>query len=163
MPVFAAAARLARRAILPAALCGLAFQAAAQTATYDAGTHTLTLPSVTVAGGPTYTNVVLRLDNFAILGVGGVDNGGGGGVSPTCAAGQLTLAKYNAIAAGMTLAQVQQTMGCQYSAAATQRSPYYVAYTWTTPGAISAITVFFDPSGAVVQSFGGSFKVASGI
>ena len=142
-------------AMLTAALSGAAF---GQAATYDGASRYFTLPSVAV-GDTTYLNVVIRLDGFAVISVSGT----GGSVAATCSTGMLTLAKFNAVALGMSLAQVDQLMGCQNTTALTTRSSLLTTYTWFAGGAL--IIVYFDPTGSVVQALtpGASFKVSSGI
>lgn len=132
----------------------------AQTATFNESTRYLTLPSVTV-GVTTYNNVVVRLDSFAVVSVGSVGNAGG--IAATCGGGNLTLSKFNAIAIGMSLAQVNQLLGCQYAADYVQRSSFFTAYTWVSLNSGAFIYVYFDPAGNFVQDLGGSFKLSSGI
>lgn len=132
----------------------------AQTATYNESTRYLTLPSVTV-GATVLNNVVVRLDSFAVVSIGG--SGGDNTVAATCGSGNLTLSKFNAIAVGMSLAQVNQLFGCQYAADYVQRSSVFTAYTWVNVNVSSFIYVYFDPAGNFVQDLGGSFKLSSGL
>lgn len=83
-------------------------------------------------------------------------------VSETCMAGHFTLAKYNAIARGMTLDQVNQTIGCRNDALLTQRDPFTVIYVWANRGGNQLILVFFDATGTFVCSDCPIFKEASG-
>ncbi|PXW86083.1 hypothetical protein C8R34_11662 [Nitrosomonas sp. Nm84] len=81
--------------------------------TFDPATNTLTLDSVT-AGGIKYPNVVVRLNQFTVLGVGNsapVENGN----SETCEAENLTEDKFGAIQEGMSIEQVTQIIGCEYA------------------------------------------------
>jgi len=146
------------RALIATLALAWANVAMSQTASYDGSTRYLTLPSVTT-GGTTYSNVVIRLDSFSIISVGG----SGGSVAATCSPGMLTLAKFNAVAAGMTLAQVNQLMGCQYYAPQVVRTTLFTEYVWVTTDAAAFIEVTFDPSGSFVQDIGGGFKFSSGL
>ena len=101
-------------------LAGISFgtSAFAQTATFNNATRYLTIPSVQ-AGTSIYSNVVVRLDSFAIISVGGEAPvfSSVAPVSPsaadTCVTANFTIAKYNAISLGMTLDQVTQIIGCK--------------------------------------------------
>lgn len=154
MKASAFAARVRPVLFLAAAL--FAGAAWPQAATYDTGTRQLTLPSVRV-GNTIYTDVVLRLDSFAILGVGGV---GTPDVPATCPNASLTYSKFNAVANGMSLAQVNQIMGCQPNPTYTQQTTYYRVYIWFSADGTSGIGVFFDPAGNAVSSdFGAKFAM----
>lgn len=93
-------------------------------------------------------------------------------VSATCTASNFTLANYNAIALGMTLDQVSQTIGCQNNPTLTSRHTSRVTYGWDAESQVSAvyqlILVYFDPTGVIVTSpyssgsGSGTFKGASG-
>ncbi|QDQ27723.1 hypothetical protein FNU76_15950 [Chitinimonas arctica] len=83
---------------------------------------------------------------------------GGNGVPPAgqvkeeCTFDDFTLAKYNAIAQGMTVDQVNQTIGCKPRTSLIQRTPSMVLQSWTSaqPRAGASIGVYFDPTGTVV-------------
>ena len=80
-------------------------------------------------------------------------------VTTVCAASNFTIANYNAIALGMTLNQVSQTIGCVNDLTKTQRSTNFVAYEWYyhVPGANSyTIIVYFDPNGSNVAGLYGT-------
>lgn len=131
----------------------------AQTATYEAASQQLTLPSVQV-GGTTYSNVVIRLDSFAVLAVGGTSSGGT--VAATCTSSNFTVAKYNAIQAGMTLQQVNEVIGCEPNPTSTVRGQDFVHYTWNTSSSpYMSIGAYFVADGSRVQS-GQYFKSSSG-
>lgn len=76
-------------------------------------------------------------------------------VPTTCAASNLTTAAFNAIQLGMTVAQVNQTIGCAYAPSSTQRTMNEVVYAWTPPMSAAMILVFFDASGTTVTGIGG--------
>jgi hypothetical protein len=108
-------------------------------------TFTPTSRSVTVSGANiTGTNFVVA---------------GSTHIAPTCSQSNFTLANYNAIAIGMTLQQVNQTMGCQYLPSQTMYISPYIVYIWYD-GGLKMIQVFFDASNnTVTASLGpGGFK-----
>ena len=131
----------------------------AQTATFDNATRYLTIPSVQ-AGTSVYSNVVVRLDSFAIISVGS-ETPVRSSVADICVAANFTTAKYNAIALGMTPDQVNQTIGCKFNPSYTQRSASFTVYTWVASGFIQ---VYFDPAGTTVTGLAGNtlFKTANG-
>ena len=113
-------------------------------------TGTLTLPS----------GVMVPLSRFKF---GGSDTGGT--VTATCTFSNFTIAKYDAIAVGMTPNQVSQTMGCANNPAFTQRGTNYLVYVWVdTNGSGARILVYFDQNGLLVMPLAGSttFKGAAG-
>lgn len=136
--------------------------------TYDPATKYLTIPTIT-AGDYTYTNLVLRLSQFEYI--SGVATPVGqtpptppaGTVSDTCTAANFTAAKFAAIALGMTLDQVNQTIGCKYDAAWNLKSSTFSRYSWLSSPKV--IQVFFDVNGTQVTatSGGGTFKTSVGI
>ncbi len=77
----------------------------------------------------------------------------------SCAAANFTVANFNAINAGMSLAQVSQVIGCKVTTNTVLQSK--IIYTWTSGS--SLINVDFDPAGNAVTSNGGTFKVASNL
>ena len=84
-------------------------------------------------------------------------------VSTICTSSNLTLAHYNAIVPGMTLDQVNQTIGCAYYPSETMRFTDFVIYHWLVlSGGISFIEVYFDPSGTIVTPQGNVWKGGSG-
>ncbi len=95
----------------------LACCAAAMAAnSFDPATNTLSLDSV-VVGNQTFSNVVVRIDSYAIKSVG--SSAPSAAVASTCSAANFSLSAYNAIAAGQSVTQVNQIMGCQYTPALT--------------------------------------------
>src|SRR4051794_31646113 len=112
---------LKTKSIIAAAalLCSAIFSdAQGQTATYDVNTHILTIPSIQV-GNNVYSNLSYRVDSGAVQSVGpGVPVGI---IATACTDANFTLDKYNAVALGMTVAQVNLLFGCQYSPALIQR------------------------------------------
>lgn len=133
--------------------------------TFDPATNTLTMDSVTVTGDRVYSNVVIRIDQFTVLGVGSstpID--GGGGISETCGAGNFTIDKYNAIQVGMSLNQVNQTIGCKFSPEFTNRvEGIAVVHKWVhSTNGTPFLMVFFDESSLTVTPMDGTFKISSG-
>lgn len=148
------------RSFLGAATLALAAGSAlAQTATFSESNRQLTLPSVQV-GNVLFSNVVVRLDAFTVLA-----SGPGTPISlGACTEANFTTARYNAIAIGMTPDQVNDTMGCVFTPALTQRGPGYVALAWSPASTRGLVVVFFDANGSVVTPLAGStsFKSSSG-
>lgn len=111
--------------------------------TFDPATNTLTLDSVTV-GGIKYPNVVVRLNQFTVLGVGNsapVEDG----ISETCEAENFTGDKFDAIQAGMSLEQVTQVIGCNEE----KREAFSLGRTgiyWTEPQFYGFIINFIEPT-----------------
>jgi hypothetical protein len=128
---------------------------------YNTNTNQLTIPSVQL-GNTIYTNVVITLNNFTVNSVGGSQPLGN--VSATCSISNFSTSIYNAIQSGMTLAQVNQIIGCQPDASATLRSTAFVLYTWIviTQGGHESIQVYFDPTGTVATPIGNTLKMSSG-
>ncbi|MFC4158978.1 hypothetical protein [Chitinimonas lacunae] len=151
--------KFAARLLFPAVL---AASALAHANSYDPATNRLTVDSVQV-GDTIYTNVVIS--------VGQIHSIGGSRpatpVAPTCSSANFTTAAFNAIKVGMTLDQVNQTMGCQYDAGATIRIQGAVVYRWQslTP-TVKMVQVWFNADGTLVTPPGGestaAFKSSSG-
>ena len=80
-----------------------------------------------------------------------------------CTSANFTTAIYNSITIGMTLAQVDQAIGCDNNPTLTIRGDGYVAYDWTT-NLGQSISVDFDSTGTIVAGLEGTtvFKSASG-
>jgi len=99
----------------------------------------------------------------------GINSSNSTGTVSSCTPANLTLANYNAISLGMTLAQVNQIIGCQFDPTTTQITAQMVAYFWDDNsdgnGDDQSIAVFFDPTGSKVTGISGSsnFKSATGI
>jgi len=88
---------------------------------------------------------------------------GGGNVAATCSNSNLTTSNYNAITPGMTIAQVNQTMGCAFNPSFTQRNSLFIAHIWIVTGTMKYITVYFDLADNVVTPLvTGSYKTATG-
>lgn len=134
--------------------------AIAQTASYDAATRYLTIPSVRV-GDTVFSDLVIRLDGIAVISVGATAPATSS-VTDTCAAANFTTARFNAIALGMSLDQVNQVMGCKNNPSLTLRASQYVAHGWNNIPAL--IMVWFNPDGTKVTGVSGSdsFKTSSG-
>jgi len=136
--------------------------------TYDPITRYLTIPTIT-AGDYTFTNLVIRLSQFEYI--SGVATPVGqtpppppaGTVSDTCTAANFTAAKFAAITLGMTLDQVNQTIGCKYDPVWNLKSTTFSRYSWLSSPKV--IQVFFDVNGTQVTatSGGGTFKTSVGI
>jgi hypothetical protein len=82
-------------------------------------------------------------------------------VSATCSSSNFSTAIFNAIAVGMTMSQVNQTIGCQYNSGYTQRAATYTYNVWVGPS-YQMINVWFDASDSVVTGLGTTFKGSSG-
>lgn len=129
---------------------------------YDPSTNRLTIDSIQV-GGTVYTGVVVTVGS--VISVGGSKQVASS-VSATCTAANITTASFNAIQEGMSVEQVNQVMGCQYTPALTLKGPTFVVYSWAIPSTTTYITVWFDSSGSKVTRLGGSassFKDSHGI
>ena len=87
-------------------------------------------------------------------------------VAATCAVSNLTTAAFNAIQLGMSVAQVNQTIGCAYNPASTQRLNSNVVYVWIPPMSAAMLLVWFDVTGTTVTSIsnlaGAGFKQSLG-
>lgn len=126
--------------------------------TFDPATNQLNLDAVTV-NGIQYNNVILNLNDFKVLAVGSSSTVNAT-VSSTCSQSNFTVPIYNAIATGMTLDQVNQTIGCSYKPSLTQRSTSYTIYAWSQ--GTSSILVWFDVNGSIVTPLLGSTSYKSG-
>lgn len=83
-----------------------------------------------------------------------------GTVSATCTSANINLDKFNRISVGMTLAQVNQTIGCAYTPSLTQRFNTFASDSWVY--GLSYIMVFFDASNSVVTVLDNQFKLSAG-
>lgn len=131
----------------------------AQTVQYDASTGYLTIPSLALPStvyvyGTIYSNVVIRLDSFAVISVGSSAPATTLPVSGTCTSANLSVGRYNAIAVGMTLDQVNQTFGCYSSS--TLRSSSFVFHRWNSSNTSATIGVYFNASGTTVTGYLGT-------
>ncbi len=134
----------------------------AQADTFDPATNTLTMESVTV-GNQKFFNVVIRIDQYAVLGVGSsvpIDSG----ISETCGAVNFKNDKFNAIQIGMPIDQVNQIIGCKPNPNTTVRSNGHAMYQWNSIPAYQSITVIFEESSLKVTGLAGSsFKMSTGL
>jgi hypothetical protein len=130
--------------------------------TFEATTSLLKIDAV-VINGVQYNNVVLKLKDVDLVSVG--SSAPYGAVSDTCSASNITTANFNAITVGMTLDQVNQTIGCKYDPGASVNSQSYIVRYWreTALGSLACIIVWFDPAGNIVTSYFGDFKSAIGL
>lgn len=128
--------------------------------TYNAANGQLLLPTITV-GGVAYTNVIVTIGSII-----SVNAPPPAPVAATCTPANFTLAALNAITVGMTLAQVNQVIGCANFSAMTARQVNYVLYGWaaTGLGGGQLIQVYFDASGTIVTQLAGLtyFKSSQG-
>ncbi|MBV8466447.1 MAG: hypothetical protein JO218_10945 [Burkholderiales bacterium] len=140
----------------------IAGSAAAQaTDTFNSSTNQLQIPSVQV-GNTIFNNVVVQFNTggFSVLSVGSAQPANS--VAANCLALRFTPAIFNAIAVGMTLDQVDQTIGCQRSTNLGQRAQTYVSYVWVD-GSGGLIIVYFDAAGSVVTPYvANTYKSGSG-
>lgn len=138
------------------------------TSIFDPTTNVLTMDSVSVTGHLKYENVVISVSQFTMLGVGGstirpappsppppsppppsppVNTG-------SCGLDRFTTANYNAIQPGMSLDEVTQIMGCQFTPIMTQRVGGIVSHSWTNFDVTQMfILVVFDESTMRVNNF----------
>lgn len=148
--------------------------------TFDPASKLLTLDSVSVTGDLKYKNVEIYIDQFTVLGVGGstvvhidtptpvnpvpdtpppVNNG----VSGTCSSSNFTRDKFNAIQVGMSLDQVTQIIGCEFSdVTGDSRGELRV---WRDLSGVPAKTIyvaFEQPSLTVTGLLGNGFKGSTG-
>lgn len=132
----------------------------------NAGYVTVTFTSSTTATLVMPNGITIPLVRFAFG-----PPGGNTPVSNTCDSSNFTYAKFNAIAIGMTLNQVKQTIGCTNDSTITTRITNFVGYGWKAriPGSLLSyfIWVYFDSTGSIVTdvSSGGAapyFKSSQG-
>lgn len=130
---------------------------------FDGTTNLLTMPSVT-AGEYIYNNLVIRLEKFTVVSVGTATPVTP--ITPTtpttpvttaCAATNFTVAKYDAITAGMTMDQVNQAIGCTYDPAQISKTGTFSRYSWVSLPTL--IQVYFDLDGKIVTAAGSSGTV----
>lgn len=134
-------------------------------ATYDAEKKELTIPWV-VAGDTAYTFLTIRLDSVKVVDMGTSNKVSGKDAPPKDCPSNLPKSKYDKIALGMTLEQVNQTLGCQYSQKSfpgntNTESTYgnYMVYSWWLGGNSGrSIYVAFDPRGKQVISMGAHYE-----
>jgi hypothetical protein len=103
------------------------------------------------------------------------NSGSSGGTSPVttaCTSANFTKASFNAIAVGMSLQQVEQTIGCAYDPVVSHNGllpTIYAVYQWdytnllSNPPILDNITVWLDWTGSVVTANGaGTYKTSFG-
>lgn len=124
------------------------------------GSIQMTFTSPTSGSLQLPNGTVIPLSRFQFS---GASTGPGGAVSATCASSNFTVANFNSIKIGMTLEQVNQTMGCAYNPNYTQRGTGYVANSWVSNSGQSVL-VFFDVNDATVTPLaaGVAFKTSNG-
>jgi hypothetical protein len=111
--------------------------------------------------GSSLINVDFDLTGATVTSVGGQFKTGIGlnnttvPVAAVCSQSNLTVTNYNAVSLGMTVAQVNQVMGCAGASSANTQS--FATYGWQS-GA-SLVSVDFDPTGTTVTAIGGQFKI----
>ncbi len=127
------------------------------TDTFDATTSILNIDAV-ILNGVKYNNVVIQLTGFNLISIGSYAPVT---VSATCSTA-FSIAQYNAITVGMTMGQVEQVLGCQYTPSGTYTvGNNAVANTWeysnfsVTPAVFEQITVYFDVTDSVATAYGG--------
>ncbi len=133
----------------------------ATSSTFDPEKNTLTINSVTVTGDQIYSNVVIRLDQFTVLGVG--SSAPIGYVSETCRSENFTIDRFNAIQPGMTIEQVTQIISCRSDISFSGVT--LLSYDWDYVNELReafSISVVFEPSSLTVHEQLGSFKKAIG-
>ncbi|NOT84991.1 MAG: hypothetical protein HOP02_09525 [Methylococcaceae bacterium] len=127
---------------------------------FDVNTNMLKLESV-VVNGVQYNDVAVRLNAYDVVSVGSNNNTVGGAVADTCTDANFTVAKFNAIAAGMTLEQVSQTIGCKYNPSKTVAAGELVQHSWLQQetGKIKFINIWFDgATNIIINTSGNGFK-----
>ncbi len=101
------------------------------------------MDSVTVIGGRTYSNVVIRIDQLTVLGLGSSTTPNDTQVSAICKTENFTIDRFNAIQVGMTLDQVRQIIGCEPSLASTTTVGSLNIMHWRSSNLIISMTFTF--------------------
>ena len=138
----------------------------AQTAplVYNQNTRILAIPEVAV--GATIYRLELRYDFDGRLSIISATP-----ILPTsfqvaasCGDVNFTTSKFNAITSGMTLEQVNQTIGCKNDSTLTVQRPDALSYAWVDALSYGAkfIVVKFNSSGTAVLSLSGAEKTFQG-
>ena len=132
------------------------------TNTFDPATNVLSMDSVLVIGDQEYSNVLIRIDQFTVLGVGSSEQVNNG-VSEICGLERFTASNFNAIQSGMSLEQVTQIMGCEFDSQFTRWAGGTVTYVWTNFEVTQMfISVTFDESSLIATDRFGIFKFWQG-
>ena len=136
--------------------------------TFDASTNILNLDFV-ILNNIQYNNVVLKLTNYKVISVGSSAPVTPTPVSGTCSSANFSTAIFNAITVGMTMNQVNQTIGCSYDPTRTINIATAVQNTWLyqnpTTYAVEMIQVYFDPTDSIatpLSGVGSDFKSSVG-
>ncbi|MEI6412656.1 MAG: hypothetical protein WCP34_00150 [Pseudomonadota bacterium] len=121
---------------------------------FDPVAKTLTIDSVT-KDGIRYNNVVVQITGVEVVDVGTSDPT----KDATCPE-MFTVAQYNAISVGMSLAKVVDIIGCGHDMDGTETSDNNVLRSWETSGVIyRGIAVNFDAvTGLVALASNHTFK-----
>lgn len=133
------------------------------TDTYNSTTNILNIDSV-ILNGIQYNNVVIQLTGYNVISVGSYAPVN---VTAKCSSNNFSPAIYNAISIGMTISQVEQTIGCNFDPTKTVRGGSFVLKWWSylnpTTYATEMIGVYFDGTDSVVTAIGGTlFKQSQG-
>ena len=128
--------------------------------TYDANTNVLNVDEV-ILGDYVYKNIKIRLDSVTLI-----SNDPPVPVPPvsaTCSDSNFTTDIYNAITVGMTMSQVEQTIGCNYDPSGTQAiGADCVVNKWryyqTGSYEMKYILVYFDGADQIVAPCDGIYK-----
>jgi hypothetical protein len=130
------------------------------TASYDASTRHLSIPSLQI-GTLVYSNVVLRFDGGAVISVGASAPVTTGSIAHTCTTSNFSTAKYNAITSGLTVDQISAQLGCKSNPAGTIRMSGFTMFCWGDPDG-AFISVYFNFDGSLSTTLGSTLKVSHG-
>jgi hypothetical protein len=135
--------------------------------TLDASTNILNLNQVQYSNNQ-YNDVVLKLTGFQVQSIGASTplTPPTGPVNETCADENFTPAKFNAISLGMTIDQVNQTIGCKFEPLFNINGTLYSSRQWQylnpTTFDFKYIAVSFDATGSIVNAKSSPFKIRKG-
>jgi len=134
----------------------------AEEATYDQATHTLRIPTL-VVGNTRYNDLVVKVDNATLVSASSQSKASGPGAVPAiCTMSLLTEAKLDKIKLGMSLEQVNQILGCQYSIRQVNGSnpgaPSSYYYIWQAVWKSIAVTYLPNSDAAIPVDGAESFK-----
>lgn len=136
--------------------------ARAEEATYDQATHTLHVPTL-VVGNTRYNDLVVKVDSVTLVSASSQSKASGPGAAPAiCTMNLLTEAKLDQIKLGMSLEQVNQILGCQYSVRQANGSnpgaPSSYYYIWQAVWKSIAVTYLPNNDAAIPVDGADSFK-----
>ena len=120
---------------------------------YSVSANTLTLPTINV-GNINYNNLTIKLDKVTVVGNVSSSIVSGPNALPTLC--DMTIRQYDKIQLGMTIDQVNQTLGCQYTNKGGLGDDYpsdhnYTTFSWWNGNdAMRAVNVYFDKSAMYV-------------